>query len=344
MTESNEEFDEWVCLIPVRNKTGIIDHMEVSEVDLEFMDQYRWDLDPDGYARGSIAGKTLLAHRVITERAGIVPEKGQVTDHIDGSRTNNMRNNLRALSHADNARNRKKKNSASSAYHGVTFHKRNMTYQCAYKGDIYTYKDELHAAYKYDFMVRAAGDTISKINGVEKPEDFIDYVKRKSPADHTKAKKPIESARQEDGSYLIFCSNKRGEKFSTRVDADDHAVIEQNRYKISHSRGYFNILVDKKIMCLHRWVLKVPSTENRQVDHENRVKSDNRKRNLKLVTSTENNRNKGACVNSSTGVKGVSKAGKRFTAQIGKEYLGTFSTIEEAAAARQAAEVEKWHS
>lgn len=72
-----------------------------------------------------------------------------------------------------------------------------------------------------------------------------------------------------------------------------------------------------------------------QVDHVNRDKLDNRKKNLRLVTAGQNNLNKGLQRNNTSGNKGVHyhKENKRWVAYIGKSprvYMGSYSTSREA--------------
>ena len=80
--------------------------------------------------------------------------------------------------------------------------------------------------------------------------------------------------------------------------------------------------------------------EGLDVDHINHVRNDNRLFNLRFVTRSENSKNQSLSSKSTTGVTGVSflKARKKYIAQIGVNrkliYLGTFETLEEAAAAR----------
>jgi hypothetical protein len=84
------------------------------------------------------------------------------------------------------------------------------------------------------------------------------------------------------------------------------------------------------------------------IDHLNGDGTDNRLENLRIATPSENQRNKRKTKSNTTGVVGVTyrKNGKPWEASItltkdGKrrtKYLGTFDTIEEAAAARKEAE------
>jgi len=84
------------------------------------------------------------------------------------------------------------------------------------------------------------------------------------------------------------------------------------------------------------------------VDHANRDRSDDRWRNLRECTYSENNRNASISKNSTSGVTGVSfhKLIKKWQTRIvlqGRSYhLGYFDTIKEAAAARAKAAA-KYH-
>jgi hypothetical protein len=80
-----------------------------------------------------------------------------------------------------------------------------------------------------------------------------------------------------------------------------------------------------------------------QIDHINGIKTDDRLCNLRAADNAQNNRNRPAQGNNTSGFKGVSKKRRQWRARIsvnGTEHsLGTFDTPEAAAAAyREAAE------
>lgn len=84
-------------------------------------------------------------------------------------------------------------------------------------------------------------------------------------------------------------------------------------------------------------------------DHINRNKLDNRRSNLRLVTPTGNVRNQGPSRASTTGVRGVHQApgvSPRWEVRIKvrgiENYIGCFSTLESAVAARRLAEERLW--
>lgn len=107
--------------------------------------------------------------------------------------------------------------------------------------------------------------------------------------------------------------------------------------------GYRQVKVKGKIYMMHRVIMvlcfgHIP--ENAEIDRINHVRDDNRLANLRFVTRTDNRRNQSISGKNTSGVTGVyfSKAGKKYIAQIKVNqeliYLGTFKTLEEAAAAR----------
>lgn len=87
------------------------------------------------------------------------------------------------------------------------------------------------------------------------------------------------------------------------------------------------------VIYMHKYL--IPSDD--QVDHINRNKLDNRKRNLRPATNAENGRNRGAQSNNRSGYRGVSwsKVAGKWSAELWMEgtkyYLGLYDDIEEAA-------------
>lgn len=112
--------------------------------------------------------------------------------------------------------------------------------------------------------------------------------------------------------------------------------------------GYIAIHVKGATYKAHRlaWLMTYEEWPSKDIDHVDGNPSNNRIENLREATKSENLRNQRLHKNSTTGVTGVvfHKKNKRYGAYIksnGKDvYLGWFSTLEEAAAARQAANEE----
>jgi hypothetical protein len=91
------------------------------------------------------------------------------------------------------------------------------------------------------------------------------------------------------------------------------------------------------LIRLHQVIMIPPP--GMEVDHINRDTLDNQRSNLRLVTKTQNQRNRGPCRTNAVGIKGVcaGKRGRGWRAQIGiggrTLALGTYDSPEQAALA-----------
>lgn len=112
------------------------------------------------------------------------------------------------------------------------------------------------------------------------------------------------------------------------------------------ANGYFYGYVNNQMKLAHRviWALHSGEWPDLYIDHVNGHRSDNCISNLRLVSPSENQKNRRYFGGTPSGVMGVywHKRAKRWHAQIrieGKQtYLGLFDTVEEAREARLAAE------
>lgn len=111
------------------------------------------------------------------------------------------------------------------------------------------------------------------------------------------------------------------------------------------TRGHLQIHVDGKIYAAHRlaWLFATGQWPTLEIDHKDRVKTNNRIANLRLATRSQNNTNMPIRRDNSSGVKGVSwnKAKSKWCAYVvadGKQkHLGSFALKDAAIAARLAA-------
>jgi hypothetical protein len=111
-------------------------------------------------------------------------------------------------------------------------------------------------------------------------------------------------------------------------------------------QGYVLIKVNGMVQRAHRmaFLYVTGSLPKEYVDHINGQKSDNRWVNLREATNGQNQHNAKLFSNNTSGCKGVSpekRTGKWFaTIRVDgkRKHLGTYSTFEEAVAARKAAE------
>lgn len=103
--------------------------------------------------------------------------------------------------------------------------------------------------------------------------------------------------------------------FKAIVDDEDYDSLNNFKWRI-HSGGYAVRNTSRKdgqrkIIYMHREIMKLKENEEFVVDHINHNKLDNRKINLRVCTQQQNNFNKTSLKNSSSKYKGVvvSKSG-----------------------------------
>jgi hypothetical protein len=103
-----------------------------------------------------------------------------------------------------------------------------------------------------------------------------------------------------------------------------------------HNAGYIQIQLCGKKYLIHRliWLFHFGYFPN-QIDHVNRIRSDNRIENLRNCTYGQNHGNSGIRRDNTSGVKGVflDKRDGFWMGNVANRYVGRFKTKEEAAAA-----------
>ena len=128
-------------------------------------------------------------------------------------------------------------------------------------------------------------------------------------------------------------------------DASDYGKVVSTTWHVT-KYGYARGNINGKMIFFHDYIMGISLEDGLFCDHINGDRLDNRKCNLRKVTSQQNSLNKSVYVNNSTGHKGVHKSQnkKKWIAVIGKDgrqyHLGTFNTFDEAVSARKSAEDE----
>ena len=135
---------------------------------------------------------------------------------------------------------------------------------------------------------------------------------------------------------------------------DDNVFEELNQYKwFAHRSGYAfyahrNIQIGKKRVTIpmHRQILGLSYGDKWLADHINRNGLDNRSKNLRVVTKSENNRNRREHKNNTSGHRGITWHKERWCARIGlngkKIWLGYHKNIQDAIEARKEGELKYW--
>lgn len=161
--------------IPLRNRSReVVAWTLVDGDDYDSLMKFSWSLLPikgKKYAKSDVKG---LMHRHLLGDSGA----GEIVDHVNGDGLDNTRANIRFATHRLNAQNKCKKEGTSSRYYGVSSSPWGWTAKHGIKSLGY-YETEIEAAWAYDEFIRREYAGKGKINGIDKPESFVDYVSRK---------------------------------------------------------------------------------------------------------------------------------------------------------------------
>lgn len=143
--------------------------------------------------------------------------------------------------------------------------------------------------------------------------------------------------------FAVFCGN-----IVSLVDNDYYETIIKYSWHLS-TNGYLCCRINGKLVLLHRLIMNDDKETYFEIDHINLNKLDNRKKNLRVVTPSQNQMNRDVMSNNTSGYTGVTwdKTRNKWKATINENghchNLGRFDRLEDAIAARKVAE-EKYHN
>ena len=148
---------------------------------------------------------------------------------------------------------------------------------------------------------------------------------------------------QEQLSALFYYNSTIG-TFTNKITRNPRAMIG-SLVGSKNSKGYLQVQIDKKMYPIHRlmWLMETGNDPYPcQIDHKDHCRDNNAFENLRLVTQSDNNRNRSIASNNTSGVTGVYWDYGNWVAQIkfnGRtEYLGSFKEKADAIGARKDAE------
>lgn len=142
--------------------------------------------------------------------------------------------------------------------------------------------------------------------------------------------------------------HKKGAPIRGYALVDDADYEWLNQWEWSWNQGYAlrrtgsSKFKAEKSVHMHRAIMNPP--KNKEVDHKDRNRSNNQRKNLRICTSQQNRGNTSARKNSKSGILGVwwDKAQKRWHTKIGFRnkiyWLGSFVKKKDAVKARKDAE------
>ena len=133
----------------------------------------------------------------------------------------------------------------------------------------------------------------------------------------------------------IFCLSLENSDQICLIDSEDASeVIKYKWYLNKSNSGYISAVLNHRTHYLHRFIFNL---SKRLTDHKNRLKWDNRKFNLRIVSDSTSAQNKSKYCGTTSKYKGVSyeKARGKWTSTISRNkrlrFLGRFKTEVEAA-------------
>ena len=145
----------------------------VDEADFEWLSQWQWCLNSNGYARRRLPTRKGKQFTALMHREIMMAGPGQEVDHINGDHLDNRRANLRLCTHLENSRNRGPQSNNNSGFKGVHWYAQTQRWQAQIKAGsrrihLGYFVDKLDAARTYDEAARDHFGAFAALNFQER--------------------------------------------------------------------------------------------------------------------------------------------------------------------------------
>ncbi len=236
--------------IPLTPKEGRAQFALCSPEDYDMLVKYTWCCNKDGYVKGKVDGILKTMHRVIMDAS-----KTQIVDHINKERHDNRRENLRLVTAAQNAQNRKKSEGASSRYRGVTFVKHSNKYRACFEADkqrilIGDFLNEQDAAEEFDVYILHNGYT----HDLNFPDKVEEYKLRAPKAKSRKRILDMQGVIEHENDFEAKVGNKSLGHFDDKIKAakavDEYIVKQDIGRDLNFPQDYPGFTPKKKVKTL----------------------------------------------------------------------------------------------
>jgi hypothetical protein len=236
--------------IPLGEKEGRPQFALCSPEDYDFLMKYMWRCNQYGYVKGNINGFQKNMHRVVMNAS-----KTQIVDHKNHERHDNRRENLRFVTAAENAQNRKKCDRASSRYRGVSFCKLTKKYRSFFQANkqrifIGEFTKEEDAAEEFDVYVFHNKHS-HELNFPEKVEEYKLRTPKVKPR---KRLLDMEGVIEHENNYEAKLGNIYIGHFDDKISAaravDEYIVKQDIGRDLNFPEDYPNFTPKKKVKTL----------------------------------------------------------------------------------------------